>query len=71
MAGLDRARGRHASYDPAPDEPLLSIAEVAALAQVPRATIQRLVDSGELPSIRVGRAWRIPASVALALLRNG
>lgn len=38
----------------------LTVAEVAALMRVSRMTVYRLVHSGELASVRVGRSFRVP-----------
>jgi excisionase family DNA binding protein len=48
---------------PAPELTSLTfwtVGEVATLARVSRMTIYRLVRSGELESVRVGRSFRIP-----------
>ena len=49
-----------------PGEPLgvsdvkfLTIAEVAAVMRVSKMTVYRLVHSGELPAVRVGRSFRV------------
>ena len=55
-----------APKDPGPrDAPLaemkfLTVAEVATVMRVSRMTVYRLVHSGELPAIRVGRSFRVP-----------
>lgn len=38
----------------------LTVVEVAAALRVSRMTVYRLVHSGELPAIRVGRSFRVP-----------
>lgn len=38
----------------------LTVAEVAALMRVSKMTVYRLVHSGELPAVRVGRSFRVP-----------
>lgn len=38
----------------------LTVAEVATLMRVSRMTVYRLVHSGELPAVRVGRSFRVP-----------
>jgi excisionase family DNA binding protein len=38
----------------------LTVAEVAALMRVSRMTVYRLVHSGELASVRVGKSFRVP-----------
>lgn len=42
--------------------------EVAALAKVGRATVYRLIHSGELKAVRVGGQWRVHESVLRAFL---
>ena len=37
----------------------LTIAEVAAMMRVSKMTVYRLVHSGELPAVRVGRSFRV------------
>ena len=41
---------------------LLTVREVADAMRVSTMTVYRLVHSGELPAIRVGRSFRIPAA---------
>ena len=38
----------------------LTVAEVAAMMRVSKMTVYRLVHSGELPALRVGRSFRVP-----------
>lgn len=38
----------------------LTVAEVAEIMRVSKMTVYRLVHSGEMPAIRVGRSFRIP-----------
>ena len=48
---------------PNPDVPapkLLTVAEVSSALRVSKMTIYRLIDSGELSAIRVGRSFRVP-----------
>ncbi len=42
------------------DVRFLTVAEVAALMRVSKMTVYRLVHSGELPAVRVGRSFRVP-----------
>lgn len=42
--------------------------EVAALAKVGRATVYRLIHSGELKAVRVGGQWRVHETVLRAFL---
>ncbi|WP_018177296.1 helix-turn-helix domain-containing protein [Jongsikchunia kroppenstedtii] len=37
----------------------LTVAEVAALMRVSKMTVYRLIKSGELPAVQVGRSFRI------------
>ncbi|MFD4365896.1 helix-turn-helix domain-containing protein [Rhodococcus sp. NPDC058521] len=39
----------------------LTVAEVATLMRVSKMTVYRLVHSGELPAVRVGRSFRVHA----------
>jgi excisionase family DNA binding protein len=41
--------------------PFLTVAEVAGLMRVSKMTVYRLVHSGELPAVRVGRSFRVPS----------
>lgn len=38
----------------------LTVAEVASIMRVSKMTVYRLVHSGELPAVRVGRSFRVP-----------
>lgn len=38
----------------------LTVAEVATVMRVSKMTVYRLVHSGELPAVRVGRSFRVP-----------
>jgi excisionase family DNA binding protein len=46
----------------------LTVAEVATLMRVSRMTAYRLVHSGELASVRVGRSFRVPERAVHAYL---
>jgi excisionase family DNA binding protein len=41
------------------DSKFLTVAEVAAMMRVSKMTVYRLVHSGELPAVRVGRSFRV------------
>lgn len=43
-------------------EPLLTVGEVAATMRVSNMTIYRLIKSGQLPAIRVGKNYRVRES---------
>lgn len=47
----------------------VTVAEVAALMRVSKMTVYRLVHSGELPAVRVGRSFRVPESAVHDYLR--
>ena len=44
---------------PAPVQ-FLTVAEVATMMRVSKMTVYRLVHSGELPAVRVGKSFRVP-----------
>lgn len=46
----------------------LTVAEVAEMARVSKMTVYRMVHSGELPAIRVGKSFRVPANEVEKLL---
>ena len=56
----------HNSVAP-PAETLLGVPEVVWLAEVSNMTIYRLIHAGELPAVRIGRHFAVPASAAQAL----
>jgi excisionase family DNA binding protein len=48
----------------------LTVAEVAALMRVSKMTVYRLVHSGEIPAVRVGRSFRVPEKAVHDYLRD-
>jgi excisionase family DNA binding protein len=48
----------------------LTVAEVASLMRVSKMTVYRLVHSGELNAVRVGRSFRVPESAVHAYLKE-
>jgi excisionase family DNA binding protein len=48
----------------------LTVAEVASVMRVSKMTVYRLVHSGELPAVRVGRSFRVPESDVHAYLQR-
>ncbi len=48
----------------------LTVAEVAAMMRVSKMTVYRLVHSGELPAVRVGRSFRVPEQAGHTYLRD-
>ena len=67
----ERARCVMASGErPLNEVTFLTVAEVAALMRVSKMTVYRLVHSGHLPAIRVGRSFRVPEQAVHAYLRD-
>ena len=48
----------------------LTVAEVASVMRVSKMTVYRLVHSGELPAVRVGRSFRVPEQAVQEYLRD-
>jgi excisionase family DNA binding protein len=48
----------------------LTVAEVATLMRVSKMTVYRLVHSGELTAVRVGRSFRVPEHAVHEYLRE-
>ncbi len=48
------------------DEETLSVAEAARRLHTSPRSVQRSIKSGDLPAVKVGRAFRIPVSEVLA-----
>ncbi len=48
----------------------LTVAEVAAVMRVSKMTVYRLVHSGELPAVRVGRSYRVSEQAVHDYLRD-
>jgi excisionase family DNA binding protein len=46
------------------------LTEVATVMRVSKMTVYRLVHSGELPAIRVGRSFRVPEQAVHDYLRD-
>jgi excisionase family DNA binding protein len=79
MSTSDSGPGRGDKGSPAgparPDPSLsevrfLTVAEVAALMRVSKMTVYRLVHSGELTAVRVGRSFRVPEKAVHDYLRD-
>ena len=51
-----------AKKNPYVGDRLLTVVEVAALMRVSNMTVYRLIKSGELPAVRVGKGYRIRGS---------
>ena len=48
----------------------LTVAEVAAIMRVSKMTVYRLVHAGDLPTVRVGRSFRVPEDEVHKYLRT-
>jgi excisionase family DNA binding protein len=48
----------------------LTVAEVASIMRVSKMTVYRLVHSGELEAIRVGRSFRVPEQAVSRYLKD-
>ena len=49
---------------------LLTVAEVASILRLSKMTVYRMVNSGALPALKVGRSVRVPEHVVHEYLRN-
>jgi excisionase family DNA binding protein len=58
------------SSDALSDVRFLTVAEVASAMRVSKMTVYRLVHSGELPAVRVGRSFRVPEDAVNDYLRK-
>jgi excisionase family DNA binding protein len=53
------------------DKKLVTVAEAALIMQVSRALLYQKVMSGEIPSIKIGRARRIPMAAIDEFIARG
>jgi excisionase family DNA binding protein len=58
------------SETPLSDVRFLTVAEVATIMRVSKMTVYKLVHSGELEAIRVGRSFRVPEPAVSHYLRG-
>lgn len=65
MTGSPQAEGNKLS-----GVAFLTVAEVAATMRVSKMTVYRLVHSGELTAVRVGRSFRVPEQAVHDYLRH-
>lgn len=63
-------RGSQPPGRPLEDVTFLTVDDVASIMKVSKMTVYRLVHSGELEAIRVGRAIRIPDAAVYTYLRS-
>ncbi|MFV0134432.1 helix-turn-helix domain-containing protein [Streptomyces sp. HMX87] len=59
-----------ADQRPLSEVQFLTVAEVASVMRVSKMTVYRLVHSGHLPAIRVGRSFRVPENAVHDYLRE-
>jgi excisionase family DNA binding protein len=59
-----------AGESPLSDVKFLTVAEVASIMRVSKMTVYRLVHSGELEAIRVGRSFRVPEQAVNRYLKG-
>ncbi|MFB9905189.1 helix-turn-helix domain-containing protein [Allokutzneria oryzae] len=62
--------GKEKKHDRLAQVQFLTVAEVADIMRVSKMTVYRLVHSGELPAVRVGRSFRVPENEVHAYLEN-
>lgn len=49
----------------------MTVSEVADMMRVSKMTVYRLIHSGEMPAIRVGKSFRVPESAVGQLINAG
>lgn len=49
----------------------LTVAEVAELMRVSKMTVYRMVHSGEIPAVRMGRSFRVPEAAVEKMISEG
>jgi len=59
-----------AAQRPLNEVKFLTVAEVATIMRVSKMTVYRLVHSGDLTAIRVGRSFRVPEQAVHDYLRD-
>ncbi len=55
--------------NPLSEVKFLTVAEVASMMRVSKMTVYRLVHSGELPAVQIGRSFRVPEAAVHEYLR--
>jgi excisionase family DNA binding protein len=78
MAATPQNPGHNPGNDPGQDSGpgdisdvrFLTVAEVATMMRVSKMTVYRLVHSGELPALRVGRSFRVNEDEVQEYLRK-
>ncbi len=49
----------------------LTVAEVAEVMRVSKMTVYRMVHSGQMPAVRMGRSFRVPQKAVDDLIAQG
>ena len=49
----------------------VTVAEVAQLMRVSKMTVYRMIHSGELPAMRVGKSFRVPQAAVNQMIDAG
>lgn len=49
----------------------VTVAEVAELMRVSKMTVYRMIHSGDIPAIRVGKSFRVPQEAVHQLIGQG
>lgn len=49
----------------------MTVSEVADIMRVSKMTVYRLIHSGEMPAIRVGKSFRVPEAAVGQWIRAG
>ena len=70
ISSVGRGLSMAADATPLSEVRFLTVAEVAAIMRVSKMTVYRLVHSGELEAIRVGRSFRVPERAVNQYLRD-
>ncbi len=64
------ALGKIMAERPYAESTFLTAQEVAAMMRVSKMTVYRLIHSGSLPAIQVGRSFRVPDTAVQEYLRR-
>ncbi|MDQ1710636.1 MAG: hypothetical protein QOE45_86 [Frankiaceae bacterium] len=67
--GLTRESGVRVMSSSLSEVKFLTVAEVAKLMRVSKMTVYRLVHSGDLPAVQIGRSFRVPEQAVHEYLR--
>ena len=49
----------------------MTVTEVADIMRVSKMTVYRLIHSGEMPAIRVGKSFRVPEAAVAQMIQAG